>query len=83
MSQNTKFEIWHSLLTEAMLDREISVPYSHALYQNCAACYGTGQTYHARTALGNIDLTDLFDKTIMLTKLKGIPNEYKENYQDY
>ena len=59
-----------------MPEREISVFYSNALYQTAAACYGTGQTYHARTALGDdVDLTDLFDKTIMLARLKGIENQ--------
>ena len=75
MSQSTKFEIWHSLLTEAITEREISIPYSRAIYHTAAACYSTGQTYYANTALGEIDLTDLFDKTIMLTRLKGIENQ--------
>ena len=67
------------------LDFEIdnNFGYSVALYQSAASCYGTGQTYHAQTALGNIDLTDLFEKTIMLAQLKGVPSEREENHQDY
>lgn len=71
MSQSTKFEIWHGLLIEALPERKITLEYSKALYQTAAACYGTGQTYHAQSAFGAVDLTDLFDKTVMLSVLKG------------
>lgn len=72
MSLNTNFEIWNTLLTEAVPDRIISYEYSKALFETAAACYGTGQKYYARTALGDVDLTNLFDQYIMLKKLKGL-----------
>lgn len=72
VSQSINFEIWHSLLVEALSDRKVDFEYSKFLYETTASCYGTGQTYHAHTAFGDVDLTDLFDKTVMLAKLKGL-----------
>jgi len=72
MSQSTKFGIWHSLITEAMPERNIDYSYSMSLYQTAAVVWAEGKTYTANCALGPVDLTKLYDQAIMLATLKGI-----------
>jgi len=71
MSQNTKFEIWHGLITEAMPERNIDYAHSMNLYQLAAMVWAEGKTYTANFAPVPVDLTKLYDQAIMLATLKG------------
>jgi len=58
-----------------MPERNIDYDYSLALYQTAAVVWAQGQTYTVNCALGPVDLTKLYDQTIMLATLQGIKNQ--------
>ena len=58
-----------------MPERNIDYAYSIALYQTAAVVWAEGRTYVAQYPLGDVDLTKLYDQTIMLATLKNLKNQ--------
>jgi hypothetical protein len=58
-----------------MPERNIDYSYSIALYQTAAVVWAEERTYVGQYPLGDVDLTKLYDQTIMLATLKNLKNQ--------
>ena len=83
MNLNTNFEIWHSFLTEAIPYIKFEVSESILLFKRTAESRDRNLKYFYQNGPDSIDLTNIYDKTIMFAHLKGIANAKTENCQDY
>jgi hypothetical protein len=70
-NQSTEYEIWFGLLTQAVEFR-CSPHFSDVLYKRAQAAHQRGEQWIYQGMAGDVDLTDLYEKTIILAKLKGI-----------